>query len=143
MLEILERNRFDDDDDDAIDSDDEEDVLDLGDRLAGIDLNHADKVWEKLTNDEKQEFMAFLKSDDVAKFLPKWEPWWEFESTKKVQELQESGKYKEKCPEVVSEIKDFNVISVCFIFIFMARWFISFVCVFFRVNPQLIVLLTI
>lgn len=125
ILEILKRNRF-DDDNETIDSDDEEDVLDLGDRLAGIDLNHTDKVWERLTNDEKQEFMAFLKSGDVAKFVPKWEPWWKFDNTKKVQEVEECGKYKEKCPEVITGIKDFNAISVCFIFIRLPRGFILF-----------------
>lgn len=106
-MEILQRNRF-----DEVDSDDEEDVLDLGERLAGIDLDDADGVWEKLTNDERQEFVAFLKSEDVAKFVPKWEPWWG-QNFKKVQEVEESEKYKDGCPEIVVGIKDFKTISVC------------------------------
>lgn len=113
MLEILQKNRF---DEETIDSDDEEETLDLGERLAGIDLNDADKVWEKLTHDEQQEFMAFLKSEDVAKYVPKWEAWWMFETEKKVQEIEESGKYKENCPEIMGNIKDFKAISVCFFF---------------------------
>lgn len=137
MLEILERNRF-DANDEAADSDDEEDVADLGDRLNGVDLNDADQVWEKLTHDERQEFMAFLKSEDVAKFVPQWTPWWDFNCEKKVQTVEESAKYKEKCPEIVSGIKDFNTISVCvFVFIWLKRVFIVF---FFRANLRLIVL---
>lgn len=105
---MLERNRF---DEEVTDSDDESEMQDLGDRLAGVDLDNADKVWEKLTHDERQEFMAFLKSDDVAKFVPKWEPWWGFQNEKKVQEMTESENYKKKCPEVVG-IKNFADISV-------------------------------
>lgn len=137
IFEILERNRF--EESDVVDSDDEEDVADLGERLNGIDLDDADKVWEKLTHDERQEFMAFLKSEDVAKFVPKWTPWWEFHSDKKVQEVEEAMRYKEKCPEIVSMIKDFNTISVCFSFVFFS---IIYFC-FCRINLQLIVLLTI
>lgn len=113
---MLERNRFDADDDDN-DSDDDDDVPDLGDRLAGVDLNDADKVWEKLTHDERQEFMAFLKSEDVAKYVPKWTAWWEFKETKKVETLEESDEYKQKCPKIVGGIKNFNAISVCLILV--------------------------
>lgn len=108
IVEILQRNRF----DETLDSDDEEDVLDLGERLAGIDLDDADGVWQKLTNDERQEFVAFLKSEDVAKFVPKWEPWWE-QNLKKVQEVEESDEFKVRCPEILAGISDFKTISVC------------------------------
>ena len=47
-------------DDSELDSDDEE-VADIADRLAGVDLDDADQVWDKLTQDEQQEFIAFLK----------------------------------------------------------------------------------
>lgn len=113
---MLERNRF--DQNEVIDSDDDDEIPDLGDRLAGIDLDNADKVWEKLTHDEQQEFMAFLKSEDVAKFVPKWEPWWEIKSEKKVEEVEESVKYKEKCPTII-KIQDFKDISVCFSYLIM------------------------
>lgn len=110
---MLERHRL-EQEEDAVDSDDEEAALDLGERLAGIDLDDADKVWEKLTGDERQEFMAFLKSEDVAKYVVKWEPWWGFENVKKVQELHESKKYKEGCP-VIEATKKFKEISVGFV----------------------------
>ncbi|CAH1973914.1 unnamed protein product [Acanthoscelides obtectus] len=47
-------------DDEECDSDDEE-VIDIGQRLNGVNLDDADQVWEKLTEDERQEFVAFLK----------------------------------------------------------------------------------
>lgn len=43
------------------DSDDEPDYLDISERLAGVNLDDAEQVWEKLTEDEKQDFVAFLK----------------------------------------------------------------------------------
>lgn len=61
MLEILKRNHLNDEEDSELDSDDEDDVADITNRLAGVDLDNADQVWEKLTEDEQQEFIAFLK----------------------------------------------------------------------------------
>lgn len=60
MEEILERNKI-DDSCEELDSDDEPDIEDLTERLAGVDLDNADQVWDKLTEDERQEFVAFLK----------------------------------------------------------------------------------
>lgn len=61
MLDILKRNHLENNvDDSELDSDDEE-VADIADRLAGVDLDDADQVWDKLTQDEQQEFIAFLK----------------------------------------------------------------------------------
>lgn len=47
-----------------IDSDDDLDYLDISERLAGVNLDDAEKVWERLTEDEKQDFVAFLKYFD-------------------------------------------------------------------------------
>lgn len=104
--EMLERNRFEDEED--LDSDDAEEASGLEERLAGIDLNDAGEVWEKLTNDERQEFMAFLKSGDVSQYVPKWKPWWVAEEEGKVVEIKDC---KEGCPEV-REAKPFRDISV-------------------------------
>lgn len=46
---------------DSLDSDDDDDFQDITDRLAGVNLDNAEEVWEKLTEDEKQDFVAFLK----------------------------------------------------------------------------------
>lgn len=65
MMEILKRlhesNEAPPEIDEATDSDDDEAHADIAERLAGVDLNKADEVWEKLTDDERQEFAAFLK----------------------------------------------------------------------------------
>lgn len=44
-----------------IDSDDDSDYCDISERLAGVNLDDAEQVWERLTEDEKQDFVAFLK----------------------------------------------------------------------------------
>lgn len=44
-----------------IDSDDDADFGDISERLAGVNLDDAEQVWERLTEDEKQDFVAFLK----------------------------------------------------------------------------------
>lgn len=44
-----------------LDSDDDPNYLDIAERLEGIDLDDTDQVWQRLTEDEKQDFVAFLK----------------------------------------------------------------------------------
>lgn len=96
-------------DENELDSDDEEDILDIGDRLAGIDLDDAEQVWGKLTEDEKQEFVAFLKSEDITNLIPSWKPWWLYYN-KKVEELDTTEEYKKSCPEIC-DIKDFSELT--------------------------------
>lgn len=96
-----------------IDSDDDENYADIAERLAGVNLDNADEVWQNLTDDERQEFVAFLKSEDVTKLIPKWEPWWDYHNSQKVKEVGECEKYREKCPKIKEDIiKDFNSMSV-------------------------------
>lgn len=45
----------------SIDSDDDVDCGDISERLAGVNLDDAEQVWERLTEDERQDFVAFLK----------------------------------------------------------------------------------
>lgn len=71
MLEVLHKANpnnelFDDFDDidenpEHVDSDDDDGYKDISERLAGVNLDDTDQVWDKLTEDEKQEFIAFLK----------------------------------------------------------------------------------
>ncbi|XP_044261411.1 zinc finger HIT domain-containing protein 2 [Tribolium madens] len=105
MLEILKRSHLEEDD---LDSDDDE-FADIAVRLAGVDLDDADQVWEKLTKDEKQEFVAFLKSEDVTKLIPSWEPWWSHKSPN-VEEVESCQQYKSKCPQLI-KIRNFREIS--------------------------------
>lgn len=58
------------------DSDDEDSIPDLSERLQNIDLNDADRVWQCLTEEEKQEFQTILKDGDISQLIPEYEPWW-------------------------------------------------------------------
>lgn len=99
-----------------VDSDDEDNYADIADRLAGVDLDNADEVWDKLNDDERQEFVAFLQTGDVSKLIPKWEPWWSYHDSRKVKEVEEKKEYVEKCPKIREDILDFITLSVCMIF---------------------------
>lgn len=59
-----------------LDSDDESEGADLAERLAGIDLDNADQVWEQLSEEERRQFEELLQSGDVSEVVPTWEPWW-------------------------------------------------------------------
>nr|CAI5827329.1 unnamed protein product [Callosobruchus analis] len=118
------------------DSDDEE-VLDIGERLNGVNLDDADQVWDKLTEDERQEFVAFLKSEDVTKLIPSWQPWWLYHDNSMVEDLDKQNVYKEKCPKHYQDIKDlaqittkqpaesvkFNLVNILGAYAFTARFF--------------------
>lgn len=70
-----------------LDSDDEEP---LAERLAGIDLDDADKVWSVLTEEEKSEFGQFASSvDKVEQVMEEWVPWWEPQPVILVQEVED------------------------------------------------------
>lgn len=58
------------------DSDDEDSLPDLYERLENVDLNDADEVWDRLSEQEKLEFQAILNSGDVSQLIPQYEPWW-------------------------------------------------------------------
>eukprot|EP00088_Acartia_fossae_P048182 TRINITY_DN5252_c1_g1_i1.p1 TRINITY_DN5252_c1_g1~~TRINITY_DN5252_c1_g1_i1.p1 ORF type:complete len:360 (+),score=37.64 TRINITY_DN5252_c1_g1_i1:46-1125(+) len=76
------------DSEDSVDSDDDEEEVDLAERLAGIDLDDTDKVWEKLSASERREFNALLGKGEVDNLLPEFEPWWNTRvSLPKIQEL--------------------------------------------------------
>ncbi|XP_044739856.1 zinc finger HIT domain-containing protein 2 [Chrysoperla carnea] len=97
---------------DEMDSDDE-DCMDLSERLENVDLNNPDAVWEKLNNDERQQFEALVNSGQIAQFIPNWTPWWCLKTiTAPIQDLDqpEDFSYVEHCPKI-KEVPDFNVIS--------------------------------
>ncbi|CAB0007960.1 unnamed protein product [Nesidiocoris tenuis] len=105
-MEILKRiNQQDDEFDDCLDesdgdSDEEES---LSDRLAMVDLDNPDELWAKLLPEEKQEFLELIKSGDVAKLVPEWEPWWEDKHPMpKVRFADDNSEpeYKSKCPKI-------------------------------------------
>ncbi|XP_049536311.1 zinc finger HIT domain-containing protein 2 [Anopheles darlingi] len=127
MMDILQRieqqaDDGDDDDDEEcveekgeLDSDDDEQEADLTARLNGIDLDDAEKVWEHLTNAEKEEFQRMLENGEIMSVVPEVEMWW----TKpyKIDLIQplDSRSLQEQhllssCPPVWGKIADFKQI---------------------------------
>lgn len=123
VLEMLQRVEATDDVEDEeedwedLDSDDDENEhADLAERLAEVDLNNADAIWEKLTDEEKQEFKSIVYNGEIEKIVQPVEPWWKLHLEEKaVVDLQEEElKVKEilkKCPKVPNDVKDFQKIS--------------------------------
>ncbi|KAJ2940267.1 hypothetical protein O0L34_g11836 [Tuta absoluta] len=126
MIEILKKMREGDDDfgsnlehaideeDEDVDSDDNDEDIDLQDRMEGLDLDDADAIWNKLTEDEKNEFEALLsRLDDVGKIIPQWEPWWTYsKDARLVRDMDdnEEGEALKKCPKMV-EVPEFHKIT--------------------------------
>lgn len=64
---------------DSDDEDDEEeaDDDDLSSRLAGVSLDDADAVWQRLSSTERTEFEKLLQTGGITELLPEFSPWWE------------------------------------------------------------------
>ena len=133
---------------DQPDLDDSDDDDDLATRLEGVDLNDTDALWEKLTDSEKTEFQSLVKTGEIGKFVPKYQPWWDlhFNSKSKVQELKQFEKevadfekeIAQKVPKVDAEIGKmtdfmgdrkpaqtvkFGLINVLYAYAFCQRFF--------------------
>ncbi|XP_053695854.1 zinc finger HIT domain-containing protein 2 [Sabethes cyaneus] len=161
MVEILKRldgsvtewNDDDDNDDsnclaslEEIDSDDddEETVLELADRLEGVNFDDADAIWERLTDEERKEFQGMLENGDISKILPEIIPWWLRDY--KVELIQPSGNddtsegekfLLEQCPAIRTNVTDvtnlssktpsplikFNLINILAGYSFLYRYF--------------------
>lgn len=67
-LDALQRN-FDDDDDKQVDLDSDDDEP-LSERLAEIDLEDSDRVWQALTPEEQRDFLAQLQSGAIHDLVP-------------------------------------------------------------------------
>lgn len=98
---------------------------DLADRLHGVDLKDADKIWAKLSENERRDVGQITKMHNMTAVLPVFNPWWE----KKVQciEISEVGgvgsdhqcsavstehKWRNlKHPKIKKTIADFSQIS--------------------------------
>ncbi|KAJ2454482.1 Zinc finger HIT domain-containing protein 2 [Coemansia sp. RSA 2336] len=70
-----------------VDMDESDDSASLAERLAGVDLD-ADvdddkmaKVWEALTEAEREEFTSLVNRQQIDAILTPWKPWW-YESEK-------------------------------------------------------------
>lgn len=119
MLQRLENDQEDDEEnwEEDLDSDDEEsDGGDLADRLAEVDLNNADAIWERLTDTEKQEFKSIIYNGEIEKIVQPVEPWWKLQLEQKLvrDDKEDEIKLKDilkKCPKIRSDIKEFQKIS--------------------------------
>lgn len=98
-----------------IDSDDDEPVADIADRMEGVNLDNPDKVWERLTKDERKNFEDMVNSGEIVQLIPNWTPWWCLKTiTGPIEDLdhEEDYAYREYCPKHV-KISEFKDISVC------------------------------
>ncbi|XP_050070252.1 zinc finger HIT domain-containing protein 2 [Anopheles maculipalpis] len=130
MLEILQRveeqtNAMQDEDsseetdsvlqdaDRDLDSDDEEQEVQLASRLMGIDLDDSAKVWDRLTDAEKEEFQRFLENGDIVKMLPEPNIWWtklykvDLVQAAEQQSQQEQNMIK-NCPKIAKNIPNLS-----------------------------------
>lgn len=124
VLEMLQRvedseNIADEDEDEYGDLDSDDDASeegDLAERLAEVDLNNAEAIWERLTDEEKQEFKSIVYNGEIEKIVKPVEPWWKLKlEAQLVRDVQQDEvKVKEilkKCPKPQADIKDFAKIS--------------------------------
>ncbi|KAF5286586.1 hypothetical protein FQA39_LY16269 [Lamprigera yunnana] len=131
LLETFKRFHEEDVD---LDSDDDAECASLNERLQNVDLDDTQEVWKMLSNDERQEFEAFLRSGEITKLIPKWQPWW----TQQIPKVKEMDKnYPENCPKIYEHIKEFsyitnrkpaecvqyNLINIISAYVFTARYF--------------------
>lgn len=65
------------DSDDENDEEEEEEDDDLSSRLAGVSLDDADAVWQRLSSSERAEFEKLLQTGGITELLPEFSPWWE------------------------------------------------------------------
>ncbi|XP_014285626.1 zinc finger HIT domain-containing protein 2 [Halyomorpha halys] len=120
MLEILKRISNEDAAfDEELDSDDEASLPDLSERLAGIDINDSDVVWEKLSVTEQAAFKELIKTGDISSLIPAWEPWW-FQRINKPKLVEVDKDFfsdgaleeiKKKCPRHLNNIKPLSEIT--------------------------------
>ncbi|KAG8239351.1 hypothetical protein J437_LFUL017964 [Ladona fulva] len=140
MYRILQRIEK-DAEEESLDSDDEEQEVDLAVRMANVDLEDADAIWEKLTQDEKKGFMELLQKGDVYNILPPWVPWWRLKEEKLIEEINDSTHENiiELCPRVLegiplfdklfkkppSECVKFNLINILSAYAYMVHYFVG------------------
>lgn len=129
------------DSDEELDSDDETNLPDLEERIKNINLDNPDEIWAVLSNDEKQQFNALVKSGEVSKLLPSWIPWWVtykkplIESLEMVEETKQNNKHEVKYPVIInvqpfnqekvvsSEILSCTIVNVIYAYTYIALYY--------------------
>ncbi|SPP88176.1 zinc finger HIT domain-containing protein 2 [Drosophila guanche] len=103
-----EEGQKDDDEEEAFEEDLEEDIAA---RLKGIDINDADEVWSRLTEEEQGEFQKLIASGDIMKLMPDYKPWWGKAKNSKIVEIPAPGEVKkidDSIPEIHQNIRKFS-----------------------------------
>lgn len=120
VLEMIQRleNQDQNEYEDCLDSDDEDEETaeSLDQRVAGIDLEDADAIWEKLDEHERQEFKSLVYNNEFLDMIERKAPWWsQHTKSKLVQDEEEIQKelkeIMKSCPNVSKNIVDFNLLS--------------------------------
>lgn len=144
MVEMLQRLENDEENVEQewedLDSDDEEDEPeDLATRIAGVDLNDADALWERLNDEEKQEFKSLVYNNEIEKLVKEVIPWWEQKIDEQlVEDIEENEKkYREilkSCPKELRSIENlikkspnpciiYNIANVLASYAFLFRYY--------------------
>jgi len=117
LQRVEEADQHDDEDEEILDSDDDSnESADLAERLHDIDLNDADAIWERLTDEEKQEFKSIVHNGDIDKIVQSVELWWKQKlEIKLVRDVNDDAvklqNILKSCPKILKDIKDFGKIS--------------------------------
>ncbi|XP_063959959.1 zinc finger HIT domain-containing protein 2-like [Lytechinus pictus] len=145
MLSRLDAEEIGNDSDDDDDVDESEGTESLEKRLAGLDLdNEPDKVWEKLTKQERQEFEEVVRAGALGSMLEQWTPWWTKHDRELISEVEEET-HKKKGSKVTtsdppmlldsvprlsellktppSPLMVFNMINVLYCYAFVVRFY--------------------
>lgn len=82
MMEVLKRFEAEEKDESL-----PADEIDLGenlqDRLEGLNLDQdTEKIWEKLTQEEKKEFQRAVDDGYIGSLIDSWKPWWNTTNTR-------------------------------------------------------------
>lgn len=81
---------------------------DIADRLKGIDINDADKVWSRLTIEEQQEFQKLIANGDIMKLMPDYKPWWCKTKNSKIVVVNSPADAQGNMPEIEKNIPKFS-----------------------------------
>lgn len=95
------------------DDEDENDANGLDCRIAGINLDDADAIWEKLNEQERQELKSLLYNNECHDMIERITPWWCNQmNTQLIRDEEmfqsEIENILKSCPEFAKNIADFE-----------------------------------
>lgn len=82
------------------------DVGELTDRLHGVDLKDADKIWSKLSESERHDVGKVVQTQNMTAVFPVFNPWWENKvQCIEISEVGSSSNSSDQCKAVSTEHK--------------------------------------